>query len=56
MKSFKQWMKDVDEKIEDICGLYSSDLADYSYFEAYESGAGTTEIAKRVLRAEGWTG
>jgi hypothetical protein len=37
-KTFEQWMKEVDEHLEDRCGMSSNDLPDVCYRDWYDDG------------------
>ena len=50
--SFEEWMKLVDKELSAICGLTSSDLADFNYKDAWEDGKSAKSIAKKVYKSE----
>ena len=49
MKSFAEFMCEVDKEIESICGLTHLDLADYMYADAWEAEEDPLDVAIEVL-------
>jgi hypothetical protein len=49
--NFEDWMKQVDHELELMCGLWSSDLPDYCYRDAYEAGCSAEQVARDVMEA-----
>jgi hypothetical protein len=54
MMAFKVFMAEVDQEIADRCGLTSSDLADYAYYDAFRDDVPPEEVAEAVLEEEGF--
>lgn len=44
---FKDWMKEVDLNLEDICGISSADLPDVCYHDMYEDDIEAYEAAMK---------
>lgn len=52
--TFKEYMREVDLALVQVCGLTHSDLADYAYYDAYEAELEPREVALDVLSEEGF--
>lgn len=52
--TFKRWMHEVDKEISGVCGLTSSDLADWRYYDGWQDDMTPTEVALEVLTEEGF--
>lgn len=52
--TFKQWMAEVDDELESICGLGHLDLPDANYRDEYDAGTTPAEMAEMVLEQEGF--
>lgn len=50
---FAAWMKEVDKKLEQLCGLSSDMLPDYAYADAFQAGEMPGSVAKAALKAAG---
>lgn len=55
-KTFEEWMAAVDRAIQSKVGLSSSDLADWPFRDAYDSGEAPGSVARALLRSEGFYG
>lgn len=53
---FKKWMKNVDGRIEELCGLSHRDLADQPFRDWFEDEVTPREAARRTLADEGFEG
>lgn len=53
-ETFEEWLRRVDAEVEAVCGLSHRDLADWNYYDAYESGTSPAEVARDVLEDEGF--
>jgi len=53
---FAAWMKKVDGRIEELCGLSHRDLADQWLRHWFEAGVTPREAARRTLADEGFKG
>jgi hypothetical protein len=54
MMSFEAWMKRVDQHLVAMSTLRSSDLADQTYHDWYDSGMTPKEAAIETLENEGF--
>lgn len=54
MGTFEEFMREVDREIAKVCGLGHSDLADFLYYDAYESEEDPADVAREVLENEGF--
>lgn len=52
--TFKDWMKEVDEWLLAECGLSSSDLADQTWHDWYDSDMSPEEAGQECLENEGF--
>ena len=52
-KTFKQWMQEVDLYIRKVIGLDHECIADWGYYDAYESGETALEAAIQALEFDG---
>lgn len=50
-RTFEEWKRLVDAKIEVICGLTSESLPDYDYQSAYKLGIAPSVTARKVILA-----
>lgn len=53
--TFEQWMREVDSRLSDETGSTSDDLADYLYYDAYDTGMAPGEVVSEVLYANGYS-
>lgn len=53
-KTFDEWMRQVDQELNRICGLSSLDLADQPYYDWYEDGVKSGRAAARALADNGF--
>ena len=49
--TFAQWLRAVDAKVGQLCGMSYRDLPDYCYADAYADGVSPALTAKRVVRS-----
>lgn len=49
-RSFEEWKKQVDQAINQICGLSSDDLPDQPYRDWCEDGVSPATAARRAVR------
>jgi Family of unknown function (DUF5419) len=54
-QTFEQWMALVDDAIDRIVGLSSSDIEDYDYRGSFDAGASPRIVAKSALANSGFT-
>lgn len=52
-KCFAAFMVKVDEKLESLCGMSSSELDDINYREMYEDGQTPNTCARKAIRRSG---
>jgi len=50
MKTFPEWMEEVDAAIESECDLHSEDLPDAPYWDLWDQGWGPRFAAKYAIR------
>ena len=54
MKTFTEWMKQVDTEVQKLtAGLSADDLSDYCYADAYEDEMSPRSVARAAIRASG---
>lgn len=51
MITFTQYMQDVDEALQDYCGLCHRDLPDQCYYDYYEDGVSPEDIIDDMIEA-----
>lgn len=52
--TFKEWMKEVNEEVESICGMGVYDLPDCCFRDEYEAGTPPREMAVMALENAGF--
>lgn len=53
-KSWRAFMRRVDERLEGMAQLTSDDLPDHDYRDCFDAGMTSTETANAALKAAGW--
>lgn len=56
VRTFERWAMLVDDEIERIAGVTSSDLEDCAYRDWYNRGVTPEKAAKKALRNSGFKG
>lgn len=51
---FDNWMMNVDDEVEKVCGLSVHDLADQPFRDWFDSGMTAEEAARQTLVEEGF--
>ena len=51
VKSYEQWMYEVNSACDLACGLSVDDLPDYCFRDAYDSGKSPKSVAKSAIRS-----
>jgi len=51
--AFRDWMAQVDQELEQICGLGSLDLPDQPYRDQFCDGCSAKAVARRAYRNAG---
>jgi hypothetical protein len=54
MKSFNEWMNEIDNIIGNICGMSYLDLPDYAYQDAFDDECSPYEVAMAALDNAGF--
>jgi hypothetical protein len=52
--TFTEWMRAVDQEVEIVCGLGTSDLADKPYRDWFDDEYTPAEAAQELLEDEGF--
>lgn len=50
-QTFEEWMKAVDQAVQNSIGVSVHDLPDYAFRDAYDDGVSAKRVAKRVIKA-----
>jgi len=53
--SFEAWMKVVNRKVFQSCGLGVEDIPDYDYWSNWNSGVSPEQTAEEALDNAGWS-
>lgn len=50
-KSYEDWLRDVDQDVQKLCGVSCDDLPDWRYADAYADGRSARQAARSVVAA-----